>query len=235
MQRLDNSRQIPKEKDIIVNNGYCDLVYGYLQIISQWDDNPEHMRYILKKGFSLSGAAEDCGISRQTFTKYFKAMLDTPENAAAGNPILIKEMSDRYELLVLNRNLAMLVPYNTLVALVSSLNNRAISIYVYLLNRYLATLATGQRTFVFSIDSLKALVGLSSKNRNKSNDIIKGILKVLEKLGLLCWTEITTATSGAPKTIFTVTYMTNDIDESKVVFDNEESRMLYRKLQYVVC
>lgn len=233
MQRLDNSRQIPKEKNIIVNNGYCDLVYGYLQIISQWDKDTNHLRYIPKKGFSLSAAAEDCGISRQTFSKYFKAMLDTPENIAAGNPILIKELKDRYELLMLDRSLAMLVPYDTLVALVSSLNNRAISIYVYLLNRYIATLATGQTSFIFSIDSLKALVGLSSKNRNKSNDIIKGILKVLEKLGLLCWNEVTTATSGAPKTICTVTYMTNDIDESKVVFDNEESRQLYKKLQFV--
>ena len=160
-------------------------------------------------------------------------MIDTPENVTAGNPILLKEKSDRYELLVLDQSLAMLVPYKTLVALVSSLNNRAISIYVYLLNRYLATLASGNKTFVFTIDSLKAVVGLSNKNRGKSNEIIKGILTVLHKLGLLQWKEVTESIDGAPRTYCIVTYMTNDIDESKVVFENEESRTLFDKLKGV--
>ena len=233
MQIITNSRQVPKEKTIILNNGYCDVIYGYLQIISQWDGDKSSLRYIPKRGFTMTGAADDCGVSRATFSKYFKAMLDTPENVTAGNPILLKEKSDRYELLVLDQTLAMLVPYKTLVALVSALNSRAISIYVYLLNRYLATLASGSKTFVFTIDSLKAVVGLSNKNRGKSNEVIKGILTVLHKLGLLQWKEVTESIDGAPRTYCIVTYMTNDIDESKVVFENEESRSLFDKLKGV--
>ena len=214
-----------------MNSGYYDIIYGYLQLISQWDGSKTSLRYIPKKGFTISGAAQDCGISRSTFAKYFKGMLETAENIEKGNPILLRELKDRYELLLLDKSLAMLVPYNTLIVLVSALNNRAISIYVYLLNRYYATIASGNKSFIFTIDSLKSLVGLSVKNRGKNNEIIKGILLLLKRLGLINWQEMKAGTTDSPKTYYVVTYMTNDLEATPPNFDKDKSQELYNKLQ----
>ena len=52
---------------------------------------------------------------------------------------MIKEIDEeKYELIVLEKDLASLVPYSTLKLLVDSLNDNSISTYVYLFNCYYA-------------------------------------------------------------------------------------------------
>ena len=75
----------------------------------------------------------------------------------------------------------MLVPDGTLKVLVSTLKENAISIYVYLLNRYIAN---GDRKFQFSYSELKNVIGISSAS-NGNNYIISSILFVLSKIDLL--------------------------------------------------
>ena len=48
------------------------------------------------------------------------------------------EMKKRYELLILDPDVAALIPYNTLKLLVDTLSENSISSYVYLLSRYIA-------------------------------------------------------------------------------------------------
>jgi len=52
---------------------------------------------------------------------------------------LIRKEKDCYILLPIEKSLAMLVPYGTLQVLVSTVTENVISVYVYLLNRYLAS------------------------------------------------------------------------------------------------
>lgn len=75
----------------------------------------------------------------------------------------------------------MLVPYGTLQVLTSTVKENVISIYVYLLNRYIAS---KEQKFRYTIDELKSVIGISTDTRS-NNYIINSILLLLSKLGLL--------------------------------------------------
>ena len=94
---------------------------------------------------------------------------------------LIRKEKDRYVLLPIEKNLAMLVPYGTLQVLTSTVKENVISIYVYLLNRYIAS---KEQKFRYTIDELKSVIGISTDTRS-NNYIINSILLLLSKLGLL--------------------------------------------------
>jgi len=52
---------------------------------------------------------------------------------------LIRELNkDTYEIITLEKDIAALVPYNTLKLLTDTLNENSISTYIYLFNRYYA-------------------------------------------------------------------------------------------------
>ena len=117
-------------------------------------------------------------LSRQTVSTRFKRLLK--ENDGLGL-VEYNEEKKRYELSPLDSSAAMLVEKTTLRKLVSSLNDNAINIFVYLLNRYIAN--SEQRYDIF-LDTIKDVVGLSTKART-NNYIVTDILDVLQKLGLL--------------------------------------------------
>ena len=58
------------------------------------------------------------------------------------------EMKNRYELLILDPNVAALIPYDTLKLLVDTLSENSISTYVYLLSRYIAN---NEKPYVFTL------------------------------------------------------------------------------------
>ena len=201
MRILDNSRQIPKTKVYTASEEYCDYLYGYLQRMSSWDGVIGHPRYIFKNCINFSRIAKDLGKTRQTIGKKFKRMLE-------GSPPLIRQVGDKYQLVYLEGNLAMLVPDDTLGVLVSTLKENTISIYVYLLNRYIAN---GERGFKFSYGQLKSVVGMGVKSHG-NNYIIASILFVLEKIGLLRLSEKKIFDEGCVSTEHEVVWMTNKLD-----------------------
>ena len=82
-------------------------------------------------------------LSRQTVSKKFKQLIDLG---------LVKQVEgnkDIYELTVLNKELATLIPYDTLRIMTNTLSEKSISCYVYLLNRYLAN---NCKKFSFTMD-----------------------------------------------------------------------------------
>lgn len=121
-----------------------------------------------------------------------------------GSIALIRKQKDRYVLLPLETNLAMLVPYGTLQVLTSTVTQNVISIYVYLLNRYLRE---KEKEFRYTIDELKSVIGISTNTRS-NNYIISSILLLLNKLGLLKYQK----KIKDNQTYSYVTWMTNKID-----------------------
>jgi DNA-binding transcriptional ArsR family regulator len=102
-------------------------LYSYLQYISVYENN---IRYVNKQDINFSKLAEKFGLTRQTVSTKFKNLKEMG---------LIKERNDKsYEIIVLEDNVATLVPYNTLGLLVNALSENAISTYVYLLKLYWA-------------------------------------------------------------------------------------------------
>ena len=170
---------------------YYDTLYGYLQAMSKWDGIVGHPRFVYKKSINYSRIANDLNLSRQTVSKRFNLMLEgsdaRKENDSIPPLIRLSEDKSKYELIALETSLAMLVPQSTLEVLVAALNDNAISVYVYLFNRYYAN---RKKEFRFSYDELKNAVGIAS-NSNGNNYIITGILFILSRIGLLDYRTVT--------------------------------------------
>lgn len=225
MQIVSNSRQIPKTKEYIANSSYCDNLYGYLQAMSHWDGVLTHPRFVYKKEINYSKIAKDLNRSRQTISTKFKLMLEgTKENEKSGLPPLIRKKDNIFELIALESNLAMLVPQSTLEVLVSALSDHAISIYVYLFNRYYAS---GRRPFQFSYTQLKNAIGIAAKS-NGNNYIIKSILYVLEKIGLIKYSskDVVNEVGQLVKAHY-IEKMWNELEDCP---EELENNILYRKL-----
>lgn len=201
MQIRPNSRQIPKEKNITSNKDYNDVFYSYLQSISEFD-HEKRCRYINKKMINYTKIGKALGISRQTASNRFKNLM--PEGLGL---VCYEEENQRYILTTLDKELAALVPLDTLQTMVAALSDNCISIYVYLFNRYIAN---GEKSFVFTYNQLKSFCGLGLNTR--SNDyIVAGILKVLSKLKLISVELLADDETG--KTFYELKWITNEISD----------------------
>lgn len=205
MNVRENSRQIPKVKEICANKLYYDVLYAYLQTISL---RQEGMRVFYKKDLNFSKLASKLGLSRQTLSKKFKNLQDGEFKLVE----VLNEEKTRFRLNELPKDKAALIEYRLLKLLTDALTENAISTYVYLLNRYYAN---NCQPFLFKLSEIKAMVGLSETSRN-NNDIITNILFVLQKIGLIKYSM--TAVSQNDnfqniKTIYRLDSLTNDYDE----------------------
>lgn len=169
MQLRSNSRQVPKNIEYTSDKKYSDLLYSYLQCISEYDGS---CRVIEKKKIKFSKIGDKIGLGRQTTSKRFKDLLILG---------LVKEEGELYILENLERNIAALVPYDVLQVLVDTLSDNSISIYVYLMNRFIAN---KEEPFDIYMDQLKTYVGISTSTTSNNTTIVN-ILNVLQKLGLI--------------------------------------------------
>lgn len=233
MKIIDNSRQIPKAKQYLTSSNYYDILYGYLQAMSKWDGNPDHPRYVYKKSVNYSRIAQDLDSSRQTVSKRFKSMLQgTAQNQGSSIPPLIRLSDDgkRYELISLAASVTMLIPQSTLEVLVSVLNDNAISTYAYLFNRYWANKC---KQFTFSYKEVKNAIGIAA-NSNGNNYIIKSILFILQKIGLLKYEQEIVYKNGELGYQNRITWMTNEIEDLPQDIENQvadrKRKELYQKM-----
>lgn len=235
---MKNPRQMPKSKIYIEkskklnqNRGissaaakvlYSDILYGYLQCISQWDKEKGHPRYIPKKDicFSKIGSTKTTAgilpLSRQTVSKRFKNFIDLG---------LISEdkENDRYILKIISAEEADLIEEATLRYLVVFSNENVISVYNYLVVMWYSTCEERQgKDYIISIDSLKDVIGISKRTRS-NNYIITTILDGLKRLGLITY-KIDTATdeTGSIKTKYYIHEVRTKIPKDKAASENRE-------------
>ncbi len=201
----ESNRQVPKSQDYLANKQYHDILYGYLQFISDvWNTNDPSVkrRIIHKKDINFSKLGEHFGLSRQTVSTKFKNLIDMG---------LIEQVDkDTYELTRLSQIDGFLIPYKTLKVLCDTLNEKSISVYTYLYNRYYAN---GKEPFKFTLAQVKANVGMSDKTRS-NDDIVTNILFILQKLGLLKYSLTALEQSDNfqnIKTIYQIDWMTTEL------------------------
>lgn len=197
-----NSRQIPSIEKYTADKKYHDLMYGVLQELSYDEKLPNEVevnRYVDKKSFTFESLGERIGLKRATASKYFKGLIDLG---------LIEEDKElkRYKLFSLDKSIATLIPFNTLKKINNTLNHNAISVYVYLLKRYIAA---GEKEFIYTRNQLKAFCGLSV-NTNANDEVISDILQVLELLGLI---QRKMASAEDNKTLTYIVKVNNQIKE----------------------
>ena len=177
LQVQKNSRQIPSSKVYTADKEYNDLLYGYLQEISYPETiNGKTNRYISKKQKNFSEISSALGgkMSRQTVSKRFAYLLDI-------GLLEYEEKYERYKLNLLDKNVSTLVPFETLRCINNALSVHAISIYVHLLNRYIAE---QEKEFMINLTELISFIGLSPF-ANKNRMAVGDILKVLSLIGLI--------------------------------------------------
>lgn len=142
-------------------------------------------------------------LSRQTISTRFKNLKELD---------LIREKDgETYELVVLPKDLASLIPYPTLKLIQDTLSDNSISTYIYLLNRYYAN---DCKPFQFTLEQVKSFIGISTSTRS-NDEIITNILFVLSKIGLVRY-SLTTMKQDADtfqnvKTIYQLDWLTNMI------------------------
>lgn len=196
-----NSRQVPKEKELIINSNYFDTLYCYLQSISYPGDGGDARRYLPKKEINFSKVAAAIGLSRQTVSTKFNNMLQNLE--------IISLEDEKYYFNILESNAAFLIEENTLRIMVTTLKEKSISLFVYLLNRYLANKEQG---YEFYFSQCKSFLGYSVNTR--SNDyLISDPLIVFKKLGLI---DYSLCEKEDGRTVYSILWMKNYISGIQV-------------------
>ena len=205
LKELNNMRQIPKTKEYCSNKEYYDILYGYLQQQSQWEQKKNNnRRYVDKSLINYSQLGRQLGISRQTASKKFKNLINLG--------LIIDEPGDKYYLTPLSADIASLIPNPTLKLITDTLNEYSISVYVYLLMRYIAN---NEEIFQFKLSDVKKHIGICSTTRS-NDEIITNILFVLQKIGLIKYHLTTLQQENVDykdvKTIYQLDYLTNYIE-----------------------
>ena len=199
-----NSRQVPKNKEICANKKYYDILYAYLQCISEKDKNG--VRCFSKKEINFTKLGNIFNLSRQTVSTKFKNLKELG---------LIREKDkETYEIIVLEKDIASLVPYDTLKLITDTLNENSIYTYVYLFNCFYAN---NCNSFQFTLEQIKKQIGICSTTRS-NDDIITNILFVLEKIGLIKYSLTAVKQENDTfqniKTIYQLDWLTNNIDKN---------------------
>ena len=193
---------MPKREEYTANKAYSDIVYGWLQVHSEWD-RERGIRWVDKKTVNYSAMADQLGLTRQTVSTKFKRLLDK-DKAGLGLVTFNAELN-RYELVQLSADMATLIENGTLRMMISALNENTINIYIYLLNRFLAN---DEQSFEFTLDQCKAFIG-KGVGSHSNNYIVTDILYILSKLDLLKYELIS---KNGVKTVYRVITVNNKIE-----------------------
>ena len=203
-----NSRQVPSTKKVCSNKLYCDTLYAYLQCISYWDQDKK-IRYVLKKQLNFSIMADQFNVSRQTLSKKLGQLIEI-------GLIIYDKEEKTYILQTLPNKEAYLIPMQTLNQLSCAFNERSISVYVYLFNRFIMN---NYKPYEFTLEQVKTWVGISTKTRS-NDEIITNILKVLYTCGLIEYRMIdkidNTTNFGNIKTMFQLVGVSNELKTKEV-------------------
>ena len=173
LERQANSRQVPKDSQIMKDKNYYDVVYAWFQCKSDREEKT-NIRSVSYSDSKFVTIGEECGIDRRSASKYVGKLLDLG--------LLEKDDTNkRYVLKQLENSTATLVPYATLRQLVNSLNRNSVNLFVYLINRYLGSQET---EFIVTHKEMKEHIGISSSSTS-NNVVINDILNTLHRLGLV--------------------------------------------------
>jgi len=68
LERQSNSRQVPRDAQIMKDKNYYDVVYAWFQCKSDKDDN--NLRTVSYSDSKYVTIGEECGIDRRSASKY---------------------------------------------------------------------------------------------------------------------------------------------------------------------
>jgi len=175
----------------VSNKEYCDLVYSWFQCTSELDEDGV-TRFVPTDKINLSAIGRELGMDRRTVGRYVKKLYEQE---------LLEERPGKTVLKVLEKTAATLVPYPTLRQIQNSLHRNSVSIFVYLLNRYIAN---AEQSYFITYNELKKYIGISTATAS-NNVVVSDILKTLKALRLIDYATIQTDATRCNIQIKTVT------------------------------
>jgi hypothetical protein len=201
MKIQSNSRQVPSIEQYTADKQFNDLLYGYIQEKSYIEViGGVTYRYIDK--MNTSELADLLGATRQTASKRFKHLI---ELGLLEEDTGVKSKK-RYRVNTLDSHVASLIPFETLRKINIALSRYAISIYVYLMNRYIAN---GEQPFYPTMKQMKMFIGIADSTTS-NNYIITDVLQILSLIGLVDWGYDQTEVD---KTLIMVKSVSNSVRE----------------------
>ena len=112
--------------------------------------------------------------------------------------IIFNQEKNRYELVVLDKKIANLIPVETLRKLISTMNENTINVYMVLINNWYINDKMG---YTIYLNTIKSSIGLSTTTRS-NNYIISDILEILQKLGLINYELQNTVSEGKVRSTY---------------------------------
>lgn len=221
MEKEANKRRIPTGDGIMNDKKFNDLVYSYLQCISDRRQG-EHDRYLFKSRLNKSRAAKNLRMNLRTFYRKFDHLVDKG---------YIVETEDTYELPKISEY-NFYIPYETLQFLVDVSNEDVISVYSYLgqLQESLRKEKGEKKTSpYFTISRLLIIMNYKIKNGKDKDgnqlwapskhtrdwERMNNIISSLVNHGLLSYKTVYYTSNGIQKPRHYYTISTNFIDNRK--------------------
>ena len=176
---MANLRQVVADRGITSDKSYYDFLYGYLQLISDW--NGEGERYIMKENLSYSKLEIELGnsINRKTISKAIKFL--EANNLVKNDHIELSHLDE------LGEDERFLIDMDTLKALVAYRKRHLIDLYVYLFNgMYYAKMNNGENSVVITMKNMKDYIGIATSTTS-NNGVVKELLDILVQVGLIAY------------------------------------------------
>ena len=165
----ENRRRVPADKDCMEKKGVYDLLYGLIQIESNWNNQELH-RFIYKNKIKKSKWAKMCGISRPTLNKVIDNFINNGYLVDCGLYYQIPDKGEYYQL----------IPLETLKFLVNTSSNNTIKVFVILASLY----KTYGSNAYFTQNNLLKSIGYNCKY-GANHKLIKDILTNLSNNGFI--------------------------------------------------
>lgn len=196
-ERKIEKRMIPLTDEFMKEKKLYDKVWGYLQSISYLTKDNERIVYKTKDSTSTAihkAIAVEVGktpkgnpkydISAKTVDntlKLYKALGMIADGTAKdkdGKEVKVYKLSQSFERYKL-------IPLDTLRILLNATNNNTIKVYVYLLDKYEYKQLTKEK-YTFTLKELCDAIGYTE---SRGRETVKDILFILQKIGLVEYTE----------------------------------------------
>ena len=203
---------MPMNRNISNYKEYCDLLYAWLQVHSGGSpDTWNEARIVdknlinwsaIERAFTVNiEGKEEKRMGRKLIARNFKWLEDQglvkfdPEN-------------DVYLLPKQAAGDAFLVEYNTLAKLTNVLQKRSISVYVYILNRYIANY---YNSYFVKLSQIKDFIGITA-NTSANNIFIVDTFDILKRLGLM---DFELQRLDNDRTMYNILWVSNVLPETK--------------------
>lgn len=170
---MKNKIRVSREKEFIQDKTISDISYITLYMAAEYNPLDPLVRKIKIKDINYSKLTQGISISRQTFSKHIKNLIEKG----------LIEIEDEYYILPVPQEFYFDIDEDTLRILTNFAKSNSIKLYVHLLGWYTLKKSMNQE-YNYSLDGLCEELGIAPR-QTRNRQVIKDIIYALTALGLI--------------------------------------------------